>query len=89
MKIQIDQHTLERAAERGATESEIIDVINKGFPIQAKHGRTGKGKVFPYHQKWGRKFYKQKRIEVIYLYEQSTIITVTVYVFYGEWEQEQ
>ena len=54
MKIQIDQHTLERAAERGATESEIIDVINNGFPIQAKHGRTGKGKIFPYHKKWGR-----------------------------------
>jgi hypothetical protein len=49
VKIQIDQHTLERAAERGATQSEIIDVINNGFPIKVKPGRTGKGKVFPYH----------------------------------------
>ncbi|MCF8083339.1 MAG: DUF4258 domain-containing protein [Deltaproteobacteria bacterium] len=89
MEIQIDPHTLERAAERGATESEIIDVIRTGFSIPSKHGRSGKAKVFPYDRNRGRKFYAQKRIEVIYLYEQNTIVTVTVYVFYGEWENEK
>jgi hypothetical protein len=29
MEIQIDQHTLERAEERGTNENEIIDVINR------------------------------------------------------------
>jgi hypothetical protein len=77
VEIQIDQHTLERAGERGASKGEIFEVIRTGFPIQAKHGRSGKAKIFPYHQKRGRKFYTQKRIEVIYLYEGNTIITVT------------
>lgn len=89
MGIQIDQHTLERAAERGATRSEIIDVIQTGFPIEAKHGRSGKCKIFPYNQKRGRKVYAQKRIEVIYLCKGNTVVTVTVYVFYGRWEDEK
>jgi len=52
-------------------------------------GEQEKGRSSRIIRNGGGKFYKQKRIEVIYLYEQSTIITVTVYVFYGEWEQEQ
>jgi hypothetical protein len=32
------------------------------------------------------KFYEQKKVEVFYIIEKDTIITVTVYVFYGKWE---
>ncbi len=32
------------------------------------------------------KYYEQKRVEVIYVEEQESIVTVTVYVFYGEWK---
>ena len=86
MKIIIDPHTLERAEERGVTEEEIIDVIKNGTPIKAKYERAGKAKIFPYNQIRGRKFYEQKRVEVVYVVELDTIITVTVYVFYGKWE---
>jgi hypothetical protein len=88
VKIQIDTHTLERAEERGATKEEIIDVIKSGIPIQAKRGRTGKAKVFPYNQTRGRKYYEQKRVEVIYVTELDTMVTVTVYVFYGKWKSK-
>ncbi|MCG6537247.1 MAG: hypothetical protein L7F78_21685 [Syntrophales bacterium LBB04] len=70
MKIQIDAHTLERAAERGANESEIVDVINTGMTIDAKHGRIGKVKVFEFNRERHGRFYDQKRVEV----------------FYGKWE---
>ena len=33
-----------------------------------------------------KKFYEQKRVEVIYTVEGENIITVTVYVFYGKCE---
>ena len=89
MKIHIDPHTLERAEERGTTAEEIREVIRTGISIPAKHGRSGKAKVFPYHQMRGRKFYEQKRVEVIYVVECDTVVTVTVYVFYGTWESEQ
>lgn len=86
MPIQIDPHTLKRAEERGTNEEEINDVINTGFPIPAKYGRLGKAKVFEFNQKREGKIYKQKRVEIIYTVENDVIITVTVYIFYGEWK---
>ena len=86
MKLQIDAHTLERAAERGANESEIMDVIETGIIIDAKYGRIGKAKVFEFNRERHGRLYDQKRVEVFYLMEGELAITVTVYVFYGEWE---
>ena len=86
MKIKIEPHTLERAEERGTNLKEIIDTILTGFPIKAKYGRLGKAKIYPYNQMRAKKFYEQKRVEVIYTVEGENIITVTVYVFYGKWE---
>ena len=86
MVIQIDPHTLERAEERGTNEDEIKDVINTGFPIPAKYGRTGKAKIYEFKQNRLNKYYEEKRVEVFYIIERNKIITVTVYVFYGKWE---
>ena len=86
MKIQIDPHTLVRSEERGASEEEIRDVLETGDRFRAKHGRLGKAKVFPFRaQRLGR-FYEEKRVEVIYAQEGDTVVTITVYVFYGKWE---
>ncbi len=89
MKIHIHPHTLERAAGRGTCEKEIIDVLNTGFDILAKQQRKGKAKVFSYQQTRLGIFYKQKRVEVIYTVEDDTIITITVYVFYGIWKGQE
>jgi hypothetical protein len=88
MEIQIDPHTLERAEERGTNEEEIEDVINAGFSIPAEYGRMGKAKIYDFRRKRHDKYYEQKRVEVFYTIERDVIITVTVYVFYGEWEGE-
>ncbi len=89
MKIKIDPHTLERAQERGTNAAEIKDVLNNGFEIPAKRYRKGKAKVFEFDQNRLNKFYKQKRVEVIYAVENDTIITITVYVFYGKWKEQK
>jgi hypothetical protein len=86
MKIQIDPHTLDRAKERGTDEQEIVDVIETGFEIPAKHGRMGKAKIYEVKQNRLEKYYEQKRVEVYYVIEKNAAITVTVYVFYGTWE---
>ena len=86
IEIQIDQHTIERAKERGASEEEIIDVVNTGFSIPAKYKRFGKAKIYDFKRKRFNQYYEQKRIEVFYVKEGSKIITVTVYVYYGKWE---
>ncbi|MFZ2631754.1 MAG: hypothetical protein WAZ60_13645 [Desulfosalsimonadaceae bacterium] len=86
MKIQIDPHTLKRAGERGTNQSEIVDTIKTGFDISARHGRIAKGKVYNFRRERNGKYYEQKRVEVFYILEESKIITVTIYVFYGKWE---
>ena len=86
MEIQIDPHTLERAEERGTNETEIKDVIHRGFAIPAKYGRIGKAKVYDFKQNRHNRYYEQKRVEVFYAIESDKIVTVTVYVFYGKWE---
>ena len=88
MEIQIDPHTLERAEERGTNEAEIRDVINAGFSTSAKYGRMGKAKIYGFDQKRHGRYYEQKRVEVFYTLERDVIITVTVYVFYGKWEDQ-
>jgi len=87
MKIQIDSHTLERAKERGTSEEEIKNVIETGFTIPGKYRRNGKAKVYEFGQYSHGKYYEQKRVEVMYVIEKNTTITVTVYVFYGKWEE--
>ncbi|MBI5417520.1 hypothetical protein HZA55_06185 [Candidatus Poribacteria bacterium] len=87
MEIQIDLHTLERAEERGTNADEIKDVINTGIIIPAKYDKVGKGKIYTYNKYRNKKYYEQKRVEVFYIIENCKIITVTVYVFYGKWEE--
>ncbi len=87
MEIQIDSHTLERAEERGTNMDETKDVIKTGITITAKCERLGKAKVYDFKQKRHNRYYEQKRIEVFYTTEGNNIITVTVYVFYGKWEE--
>ncbi len=88
MEIQIDPHTLERAEERGTNEAEIKDVINSGVSTSAKRGRLAKAKVYDFKQKRYEKYYEQKRVKVIYTIDRNVIVTVTVYVFYGKWEEK-
>ena len=89
MIIQIDPHTLERAAERGASEDEIRDVLNTGFDIPGRKRRRSKGKIYNFNKKRLDTFYKQKKIEVIYTIDNDKIVTITVYVFYGIWKEHQ
>jgi hypothetical protein len=89
MDIFIDPHTLERAEERGTDENEIIDVINTGFSIPAKYDRLGKAKIYSFQKQRHGKFYNQKRVEIFYTIVENRVITVTVYVFYGDWEGEK
>ncbi len=60
MKIQIEPHTLQRAIERRATETEILDTINSGVNILAKSGRLGKSKIFHLGMKETGDFLKKK-----------------------------
>ncbi len=87
MEIRIDPHTLERARERGADETEIRETLANGGVIRAKRDRLAKAMVFPYNEHRLGKYYAEKRVEVIYILERDVMVTVTVYVFYGKWDK--
>jgi len=86
MNIQIDPHTLKRAEERGTNADEITDVIISGTPVPAKYGRQGKAKTYDFKKNRLGKYYKHKRVEVFFVVDGDVIVTVSVYVFYGELE---
>jgi len=86
MTVRIDPHTLARARDRGATENEIEDVVLTGQAIPGKTGRLGRFKVYDFGRVWNGRRYAQKRVEVYFVAEGDTLVTVTVYVFYGKWE---
>jgi hypothetical protein len=86
MNIQIEPHTLQRAEERGTNIEEIQVVLEQGTEIPARGNRKAKAKVFTFKKERLGKYYEEKRVEVIYVEENNSIITVTVYVFYGEWK---
>ncbi len=89
MEIRIDPHTAARAAERGTDDVEIKDVIETGSPLSTRSGRLRKTKVYAFNRERFGKTYPQKRVEVVYVMEQDVAVTVTVYVFFGEWKDEQ
>ena len=86
MKIRIDPHTVERADERGTTEDEIRDVLETGNPVSASPNRLCKAKVYPFEREHLGRHHRQKRVEVLYVMDQDIAVTVTVYVFFGEWK---
>ena len=87
MEIKIEPHTLERAQERGTNRDEIRDVLENGIDVSARGNRKGKAKIFDFQRERLGKHYQQKRVEVIYMQEKDVMVTVTVYVFYGEWKE--
>ena len=89
MEIRIGPHTMQRARERGTSEEEIKDVIESGFEIPAKGQRLGKARIYRYDQERLGRHYPEKRVEVFYTVEAGAIVTVTVYVFYGKWEDDR
>ncbi len=88
MEIRIEPHTLERAKERGASEEEIKETINAGFAVEGKYNRRGKALIKNFKQERNGKYYEQKKIEVYFTEEKNNIITVTVYVFYGKFQNQ-
>lgn len=87
MKIQIEPHTAQRAKERGVSETEIMDTLQSGDNIPINGKRLAKAKVYPFNEIRNGKFYSEKKVEVYYVVEAETTITVTVYAFFGNFNR--
>jgi hypothetical protein len=82
MAIMLHPHAKVRAAERGATESEIIVTIEEGERFPVKYGRVGFRRNFPFNGIWGGKHYMVKQVEAYAIQEAGDWIVVTVITKY-------
>ena len=81
MQVRLHSHARERAAERGATEAEVIATVEGGERFPAKLGRTGFKRNFAFDGEWRRHRYGTKQIEA-YAVEEDGWLVITVIVKY-------
>jgi len=82
MKITLHPHALDRLAERGATEVEVVATVQAGERFAAKLGRTGFRRNFAYNGTWRGRTYATKQVEAIVVPEDGwLVITVLVRFF--------
>ena len=80
MNIRFHPHALERMAERGATEAEVIATINHGEEIPAKLNRIGFRRNFAIEGMWRGQQYRNKQIVLYAVAEGDNWLVLTVIV---------
>ena len=83
MDIQIAEHAMQRAEERGVAEEEIYDTFRTGVSLLARGDRFAKEKVYLFQKEWNKKFYEEKHVKVIYVAENNLATVITVVVRFG------
>ena len=85
MKVVIIDHARDRMRERGASEDEVIAVLNQGEVLKSVSGRKVKEMAFPFNAQWQGRSYEQKKVRVVYTEERDDLIVITVYTYFGKW----
>jgi len=80
--IRLTKHAREQCVDRGATEDEVREAVEKGSRRPAKRGREMCRYSLPFGQTWQRKQYAIKQVAPVIKELASEIIVITVYTFY-------
>ena len=80
--IRFTKHSLEQCKERGATESEVKEAIQRGSREAAKRGRELCRFNFPFQNTWQGNSYAIKQVAPVIKEEDDEIVVITVYTFY-------
>lgn len=81
MNVRLHPHAVDRIAERGATEAEVISAVTEGERFPAKFGRAGFRRNFPFDGEWRDRHYATKQVEA-YAVEENGWLVITVVVKY-------
>jgi hypothetical protein len=82
MDVRLHPHALERLQERGGTEQEVRLTVETGERFEAKFGRTGFRRNFPFAGTWQGKVYANRQIEAYAVQEGTAWMVITVIVKY-------
>lgn len=85
MDVRLHAHAYERLRERGATEDEVITTVTSGERFDAKYGRTGFRKRFPYREEWRGRCYETKQLEAYAVAEDGWLVITVIVKFIGEY----
>ena len=80
--IRLTTHALEQLVERGATNAEVREAIERGVREPANHGRLMYRLNFQYDSEWQGRFYAIKQVAPVVVEAQNEVVVVTVYTFY-------
>ncbi len=81
-RIRLTRHAREQCAERGATEKEVSEAIEKGGRENARFGRQLCRCNFNFGRTWQGNTYAIKQVAPVIVEESDEIVVVTVYTFY-------
>ena len=73
--------------ERGVSEGEVVAALNRGTAATASSGRKAKETILPFGKHWQGRFYEQKKVRVIYVEANDELTVITVYAYFGKWEE--
>ncbi len=80
--IRLTKHAAEQAAERGATEPEIVEAIRSGDRELAKANRQMARYNYEFQADWAGHYYPIKQVAPVFVEEEQEIVVITVYTFY-------
>ena len=82
MRVEIHPHAAARLAERGATEAEVVATVEAGERFEAKFGRIGFRRNFPFDGEWRGRRYGSKQVEAYATGQADDWLVITVIVKY-------
>jgi hypothetical protein len=82
VKVTFHPHAVERLAERGATEAEVLATVTGGEQFAAKFGRTGFRRNLAFQRQWRGRFYATKQVTAFAVPEGDGWLVITVIVRY-------
>ena len=82
MTVRFHAHALGRLAERGATREEVCATVEGGERFEAKFGRCGFRRNFPFDGTWRGRAYATKQVEAYAVDEAGAWLVITVVVKY-------
>ena len=80
--VRLHPHALERLAERGATEAEVVATVEQGERFTAKFGRTGFRCNFPFGCEWNGRRYAGKQVEAYAVDEDGWLVITVIVKFF-------
>jgi len=82
VKVTFHPHALARMDERGAARGEVIETVESGERLPAKHGRTGFRRNFQCRSVWRGREFHGKQVEAYAFPEADGWLVITVVVKY-------